>query len=330
MTLSWPFWPVLRSGATRRRIRRLVVELERRSEALEDSLRHALGDQELAVAFWLGERGEWVDSSGNVVALPAADASRAVTRIEGTQGPLAALIHDQRLRRDRRLLEAVVAAARLALGNERLEAELRARIVDVRASRERVVATGEAERRRIERDLHDGAQQRLVSLSLALQMVAVRMGDRPKDHAEQLLEHGMEVAKNAIEELRRIAHGIFPTALAEEGLAVALGGLALAAPIAVELIEIPQVRVGATAEAACYFAAAEAIEAAARQDPQAVMRLAARVTGDHLELSVEHAGGSGVHLHSLDLEDRVDAVGGKVVTGPGWLRVEIPTGDKTT
>ena len=327
MTLSWRFPRVLRSGATRRRIRRLVVDLDRRSGALTEPLGRALGDEALRVAFWLPERERWVDASGQPVDLPQHGGDRAVTRVQGPQGPLAALIHDKRLRRDPRLLEAVAAAARLALENERLEAELRARIAEVRASRQRLVATGDAERRRIERDLHDGAQQRLVSLSLGLQMVGMRLGQRPDASETQLLGRGMDVAREAIDELRAIAAGIFPAALAEEGLAAALADLAVASPIPVQLDETPQVRAATTAEAAAYFAAVEAIGTAARDDPDAEVRLSARVQRSHLELSVEQVDGNSIDLHSLDLEDRVDAVGGTVTTGPGWLRVRIPAGN---
>ena len=326
MKLPGRFPPVVRSGATRRRIRRLVVDLDRRTGALEQPLRHALGDEALQVAFWLPERAEWVDASGHVVQLPAAGGDRAVTLVQGRDEPLVALIHDQRLRRDRRLLEAVAAAARLALENERLEAELRARIADVRASRERLVATGDAERRRIERDLHDGAQQRLVSLSLGLQMVGLRLGPSADAHAAELLQRGMAVARQAIDELRAIAQGIFPAALSEEGLAAALEGLAVTAPIAVQLDETPQRRVPAAAEAAAFFAAVEAIGTAARHHPDAEVRLAAQVADGRLELSVRRIDGDGGGLYSVDLEDRVDAVGGTVTAGPGWLRVEIPAG----
>ena len=316
-----------RSGATRRRIGRLVVDLERRGgDTLEGPLRRALGDEALGVTFWLPEHGTWVDASGAAVDPPREGDDRAVTHVQGPDGPLAALVHQPRLRRDRRLLEAVVAAARLALENERLEAELRLRIAEVRASRERLVATGDAERCRIERDLHDGAQQRLVSLSLGLQMVAMRLGESPGGRASDLLERGTEVARAAIDELRRIAHGIFPAALAEEGLAAALEDLAASAPILVELVETPQLRVSTSAEAAAYFAAVEAIATAAAQDPTADVRLAARVAAGYLALTVERTGRNGGDLRSLDLEDRVDAIGGTVTSGPGWLRVEVPAG----
>ena len=328
MTLSWRFPRVLRSGATRRRIRRLVVDLEHRSGALTQPLRRALGDESLQVALWLPEDERWVDAAGETVDLPQHGDDRAVTRLQGSHGPLAALIHDKGLGRDHRLLEAVAAAARLALENERLEAQLRARIAEVRASRQRVVAAGDAERRRIERDLHDGAQQRLVSLSLGLQMVGMRLGEPPDATANDLLGRGINVAQEAIDELRRIAQGIFPPALAEEGLAAALAGLAVAAPIPVQLEETPQVRAAATVEAAAYFAAVEAIGTAARGAPDAGVRLSARVEGASLEMAVEQPDGNSGDLHSQDLEDRVDAVGGTVTNGPGWLRIQIPTGNE--
>ena len=135
-----------------------------------DALAEALGDHSLALAYWLPDANRYVDADGHAVALPAAGGDRAVTEIERDGAPVAAIVHDPALLDDRELVRTAGAAAALALENERLAAELRARYDDLRAASARLVAAGDAARRRIERDLHDGAQQRLVSLSVTLNL----------------------------------------------------------------------------------------------------------------------------------------------------------------
>ena len=135
-----------------------------------DALAEALGDESLALAYWLPDSGRYVDARGHTVALPAPDGGRAVTEIARDGAPVAAIVHDPALLEDRELVRTAGAAAALALENERLAAEVRARYDDLRAASARLVAAGDAARRRIERDLHDGAQQRLVSLSITLNL----------------------------------------------------------------------------------------------------------------------------------------------------------------
>ena len=134
--------------------------------SVRDALAEALGDPDLTLAYWLPRPGRWVDAEGRPVELPE---SKAVTEIEQT---VAAIVHDPALLEEPELVRAAGAAAGLALRNERLDAELRARYEDLRASQARLVAAGDEARRRIERDLHDGAQQHLVSLALMLRMAA--------------------------------------------------------------------------------------------------------------------------------------------------------------
>ena len=135
-----------------------------------DALAEALGDESLALAYWLPESGRYVDARGQTVALPEPGGDRAVTEIERDGAPVAAIVHDPALLEERELVRTAGAAAALALENERLAAEVRARYDDLRGASARLVAAGDAARRRIERDLHDGAQQRLVSLSLTLNL----------------------------------------------------------------------------------------------------------------------------------------------------------------
>jgi signal transduction histidine kinase len=144
----------------------LVRELERTPQhRLGETLARALRDRTLEIAFWVPSRGEYVDSFGRTTALPT-DGVRAVTRLDSDGEPVAALIHDPSLLDDPALVEAAAAAARLSLENARLHAETRAQLAQVQESRARIVTAADDERRRIERDIHDGAQQRLVALGL--------------------------------------------------------------------------------------------------------------------------------------------------------------------
>ena len=159
---------------------------------LADELARALGDETLTLAFWLPEHGRYVDSTGQEVELPPIGSGRSVTPVERDGARIAAIIHDASLTEDSELVDAVGSAAALALENERLDAELRARLEDLRASRARLVEAGMAERRRLERDLHDGAQQRLVSLALSLRLARNKVGPDPDGAVEA---HGRRRAR---------------------------------------------------------------------------------------------------------------------------------------
>jgi len=203
----------------------LVVEL--RSEAattMRERLARALGDPTLDVAYRLGD-GRYVDAGGRPIELPH-HADRAVTAVAVRGEEIAALVHDPALLDEPALVESVRATAALVLENERLAAEVRSQLAEVRASRERIVATADAERRRIERNLHDGAQQRLVTLSVALGLEASRA-----DHAAaDLLTRAQDEVEQAIGELRELARGIHPTLLRDEGLTAAVRAPDVRAP----------------------------------------------------------------------------------------------------
>src|SRR5207249_4829505 len=156
------------------------------------------------------------------------------------------------------LLASAGAAARLALENERLQAELRAQLAELRASRARIVSAGDEERRRLERDLHDGAQQRLLSLGLALQLARAKLGPDANGAAELVAEADGEL-RAALDELRELARGIHPAVLSEQGLAAALKTLAERSPILVTIAEVPDQRLSTPAEAAAYFLVSEAL-----------------------------------------------------------------------
>jgi signal transduction histidine kinase len=225
---------------------------------VRDALAEALEDPSLELVFWLPERGRYVDARGRDYDVPDDDPSRAVTRVERDGECVAAIVHDPTLPQMRGHVEAAGAAAALALENERLEAELRAKIGELRGSRERMLRIGLEERRRLERDLHDGAQQRLVSMALNIRLARAKLNEDPLA-AEQLLATAGTELDSALAELRELARGIHPAVLTDRGLGTALETLANRAPVPVEVGELPDERLPEAVELAAYFVVAEAL-----------------------------------------------------------------------
>ena len=225
---------LLRARLARASVGDLVMTLERTPPTgLRDALARTLDDPTLEIAFWIPERKEFVDPFGLPVVLPPPGSRRAVTRLEHDGKPFAAFVHDPTLSEEPRLVQAAGAAAHIALENVRLQAEVRAQLAEVENSRARIVAAGGEERRRIERDLHDGAQQRLVALALELRSAQRKLGTTSDPEVERLLESAVEELQAAVEELRELAHGVHPTILAQEGLPGALDALAARTPLPV-------------------------------------------------------------------------------------------------
>ena len=184
---------------------------------------------------------------------------RAVTKVEREGEVVAALVHDAMLEEEQGgYVDAIGAAASLALQNERLEAELRSKVEELRASRQRMLRIGLEERRRLERDLHDGAQQRLVSMALNMRLARARLREDPGS-AEDLLDGAAGELDAALEELRELARGIHPALLSERGLETALEMLARRAPVPVQLERVPDERLPEAVELAAYFVVAEAL-----------------------------------------------------------------------
>jgi signal transduction histidine kinase len=229
-----------------------------RAGRVRDALAEALEDPSLELLFWLPEQGHYVDARGRRYELPSGDPARAVTKVDREGQCVAAIVHDATLPQMRGHVEAVGAAAGLALENERLDAELRAKIAELRGSRERMLRIGLEERRRLERDLHDGAQQRLVSMALNIRLARAKLNEDPLA-AEQLLASAGEELESALEELRELARGIHPAVLTDRGLGTALQTLASRAPVPVELGELPNERLPEAVELAAYFVVAEAL-----------------------------------------------------------------------
>jgi signal transduction histidine kinase len=307
-------------------VQELVSRLGRHRETLRDVLAEALGDPTLQLAYWLPDRERYVDAEGRSVELPGPGSGRAWTPVAREGEQLAAIVHDAALDEDRDLVGAAGAAAALALENERLDAELRARVEELSRSRERLIEVGLAERRGLERNLHDGAQQRLVALALDLRMARGKVNEDPRV-AEELLDQAMAGLEEATEELRELARGIHPAVLSDRGLPAALEALAGRAPVPVEVVETPAESLPAPVEAVAYYVVAEALTNVAkyaeadraevsvkRQNGRVVVRVSDDgVGGAHL------AGGSGLR----GLADRLAAFDGQ-------LEVESPRGEGTT
>jgi signal transduction histidine kinase len=294
-------------------VRRLGAGLGRGE--LHAALAQALGDPSVEIAYWLPESGDYVDARGRPVRVPEPDSGRAVTEVSREGRHIAAIVHDPALLDDREHVREVGAAAALALENERLEAELRAKVVEVRASRARLVEVGLRNRRQLERDLHDGAQQRLVSLALGLRLAHERLDSDPRD-TDRLLQRSRAELDEALKELRELARGIHPAILSDRGLAAAVEALAHRAPLPVEVRELPADRLPDHVELATYFVVAEALTnvakyASARQASVEVVRRNGLVT---VAVSDDGVGGAdmdrGTGLRGLS--DRLAALEGRL------------------
>jgi signal transduction histidine kinase len=305
----------------------LIEQLARQPGAggLEEALGGALGDPDLTVAFWLPERGVYVDAEGRELGLPEDDGDRVATEIVHRGRRIGALVHDAKLLAERELVQTVTGTAALALENGRLEAELRARLEALQASRARIVEAGDSERRRLGRDLHDGAQQRLVSILLRLQLVHEGWGKRPEaDH--ELVEQALADARAAVEELRELAAGIHPAVLSQRGLDAALESLAMRATVPVELESELDQRFPAAVESAAYFTVAEGLTNVAKYANATHATVSASRDDGELVVAVRDDGVGGATLGGgsglRGLEDRVGAVG-------GTLEVDSPQGEGT-
>ena len=317
---------LLRARLARVHVGELVVHLERSSPGeLRDELALALDDRTLEVAFWLPERGEFVDADGRLFAVPEDGPTRAVTRLEQDGVPLAVLVHDPTLRDEPKLVEAVAAAARLALQNARLHAEVTVQLAKVKESRTRIVTAADEERRRIERDIHDGAQQRLVALALELRSAQRRLGEDLDPELEGLLSSAADELQVAVEELRELAQGIHPGVLVQGGLAAALESLARRSPIPVS-VDAPQERFAPDVEGAAYFVASEGLANVAKHAGASRAAIRANRVNGLLVVEIEDDGVGGVATQDgsglRGLADRLEALGGR-------LRIESPAGSGT-
>ena len=312
----------------------LVVELGEGADGtdLRDALARALGDPSLDVAYWFPSGDRYVDRDGQRIELPGPGTGRTATVVERDGQPIAALVHDSALAENAELVRSVCAAAALTLENERLQAALRARLAELQASRARLVEATETERRRIERDLHDGTQQRLVSLAMSLGLAESKLADDPSA-AAPLVREARETLALALAELRELSQGIYPSLLTERGLGAALDDLCRRAALPATLDASLPVRLPQQVEAAAYFVTSEALANAAKHSHATEVRIRARLERGVLLVEIADDGiggagtGSGTGLRGL--ADRVEALGGRLTLSspPGrgtTIRAEIP------
>jgi signal transduction histidine kinase len=290
---------------------------------LRDTLARALGDSTLQLAFRRPEGPEFADTSGLAVDPERPDPGRAVVPLTGARE--AVLVYDAGLELEPQLVRLTAAAASMALEHSRLHAEVQAQLELVRASRARIVEAGDAERRRLERDLHDGAQQRLVTLTLALGMARGRAAGADPE-LEALIESASKEAKEALTELRELARGIHPAVLTETGLAGAIQALVERSPVATTIVEVPRERFPAVIEATAYFVVSEALANVAKHAESSTAQVSIRRLPGRLAVRVSDDGPGGARPERgsglAGLADRVASAGGA-------LRVDSPPGAGT-
>jgi len=302
---------------TARALQTLVTGLRARPDihALRDVMARALGDTRLSIAYWIPDGAYWVDAEGQTVPPPEASESsgRAVTLLNDAEGePVAALMHDTALLEEPMLLESVASSMQMALASHRLEAE-------VKAAGARSASAVEAERHRIERDLHDGAQQRLIALRIKLSVTARLLEQDPRRAEALVQEMGTDV-EAAMVELRALAHGIAPPGLVERGLAVALTEAAQRAALPTRTRIEDVGRCAPEIENAIYFCCLEALQNAAKHaGPSASAQLSLDRVGDRLRFCVEDDGASQTEAQACadgqglaNIRERIEAVGGRL------------------
>lgn len=303
----------------------LIVELRGEPEPrrLRDALAHALRDPSLTLAYWLPNFQTYVDVDGHPVRLPDDDTTTA-TLIDRNGEHVAALVHDPVLDDEHQLLEAVGAAAGMSLENARLQAELRARVDELRGSRARVIEAGQKERQLLERDLHDGAQQRLIALSLRLSLLKKSLPDEPE--VRQELDAARSEIALSLEELRDVARGIHPAVLSGHGLAVAVESLSAHAPLPVRLEMCVEDRLPERVEVAAYYVISESLANVAKHAHASEARVSLERRDGYLVVEIVDDGDGGADTERgsglRGLADRVEALGGR-------LRVWTPLGGGT-
>jgi PAS domain S-box-containing protein len=311
----------------RRAVRRLSQEFRAATSGshLRQLLAEAIHDPSLEIAYWTGHPGRWVDQSGVPVTLPSDDPRRAVTEVTSDGEPVAALIHDAALAAEPTVRRVAGGFALMALENLRLDAELRSSVRDLRESRARILSAVDLERQRIERDLHDGAQQRLVALRVALELAAEVVRDDPQAAEEMLAKLGADV-ESTLDDVRDLARGVYPPLLADHGIVDALRMAARTSSLPVTVKSYGVGRYSQQIESAVYFCCLEAMQNAAKHaDAQAAAvtlsekdDLTFEIEDDGKGFPVRRTKGAGLD----NMRDRIVALGGR-------LTVESTPGEGT-
>jgi signal transduction histidine kinase len=346
-TLLWVYWlafcllplgflvGVLRVQLGRTALATLLTRLDASLSAVElrSALAGALADPSLSVGYWRPETGSFVDADGRALAMPGTDSGRAVRMVERHGRRVAALVHDPALRDNAPLLDAVTAAAGLALENQRLTAEIRARLAEARAA----MAASDIGRRRLERDLHDGAQQRLIIAALSLQLARQQLDTTADAELVSHLESTAAELRAATDELRRLVCGIHPAILTDAGLVPALGSLAERTPLNVHLTAADVPRLPEAVEATAYFVAAEAVTNTLKHANASELRIMVEHRDGLLHIEIRDDGiglaGSAPGSGLIGLRERVSAHEGTLtvrgIPGEGTSVVAtIPVGER--
>ena len=318
-------WPVgLVAGLARARLDRsavadLVVEFggPLPPGRMRGALARVLHDPSIEVAYWLPERAVFVDESGIVLDAPTEDGGRAVTMLVRDGEPVAALMHDPVLADQPGLVSAVAAAAGLAIENERLHAQARAHLIETNASRARIVAAAGAERRRVERNLHDGAQQRMLNLMLGLRLAKVRLDANRDNDAANAIDAAMSELTLALTELRELARGIHPAVLTQAGLGPAVHALAQRSPVPVRVTaDLGELRFPEAVEETAYFIVSEALANVTKHAHASQAVVGIRQLEDNVIVDITDDGVGGASLRDGNglrgLQDRVDAYSGQL------------------
>jgi signal transduction histidine kinase len=324
---------LLRARLARTALGDLFVELrsDLQPAALRAALARALGDPSLTLVYWLPQFRSWADLDGRALALPAAGSGRATTLIERDGAHVAALLHDPALTDEPELLVAVTAAAEIALENGRLQVELRARLEQLRGSRLRVLDASHKERKRLERNLHDGAQQRLVALSLELSSLEATL-DADADTRARIGQARREIAAS-LDELREVARGLHPAVVSGHGLNVALEQLAARAPLPINLEVGIDERLPDQVEVAVYYLVSESLANVGKYAQASSIRVqVSRSEGQVVvEVADDGIGGADTERGSglRGLADRIEALEGRLQVwspsgGGTRVRAEIP------
>jgi signal transduction histidine kinase len=326
---------VLDARLARSGVSDLVVQLRGNPnpDELQRALARTLRDPTLQLVYWLPEFGSYADADGHEVALPEPGGERALTPIQHDGVRIAALLHDPALSDERELMAGASAAAAIALENTRLQVELRARLEELRGSRSRIVEVAQEERKRLERNLHDGAQQRLVALSMELGRMERRLAADAPERVE--LEHARGEIATSLRELRQVARGLHPAVVSSHGLEVALEQLAATAPVPVVVIVRVDHRLPEAIEVAAYYIVAESLANIGKHARAEAVRVEVlRQDGLVLvEVADDGVGGADTEHGSglRGLADRVEALGGRLLVwspaGAGTrVSAEIPCG----
>lgn len=331
VSIAWPARRRLQDALDRRFNRREfeAIEIVRRyvrepstSMTVEQVLRKATSDASLDVAYWIDDRSRWVAQDGR-----SSEPGRTGIEVRRRGAPIAAITYDGG-RIEQHVAESAAAEARPELENARLRAAIALQLVEVRESRARIVAAQLAERRKIERNLHDGAQQRLLGLAFQLRAAEVSGAN---DRTRAALDDAVDQIQQAVRELRDLANGLHPAILIDGGLAAALDDLAARTPVTVRL-EATEERFAPDVEAAAWFIACEAVANAVKHACATRIEVSARRLDGHLVLAIADDGLGGADPDGRGLRglsDRAEAAGGSLTVGASeWggslVRAELP------